>query len=192
MLANDLQDACGRILSSDNGVALTWRVDRYPVVGSTWEALGRACDALGPRCKGRHVAALTRWRIDWRHMIARTEHGAFVPAGVQTTIDVTLTLPAWRSPSYAQPTLLQRWNHYLRRLEAHEVGHVEIVASGGRGLQTLLEATPPHPTEAALRVATARRARSALRALRMRDDDFDRRTEGGWRRAALPETVRAS
>lgn len=170
-----------RALSSSAGVSIACRVRRYVVVGSSWERIGRAIEALGPRVRGRAQAAATRWEIGWRHGVDVTAAGRFAASDVAATLSIDVVLPDWRTSGEAPRSLVARWDEYIQRLERHERHHAEIAADGVRKLKSALEATPPKVTEPALRLEVAARAHDALRAIARRDAEFDSATAHGTR-----------
>ena len=98
-------------------------IDRYEIRGGTARELRDEMKRLGPRRGGRRFYGYTIWKVTWKRFFAMGG-GEWMISSIDVYVDVTTILPYWNhSEIDADPVLVERWDRFLRALEAHENDH---------------------------------------------------------------------
>jgi predicted secreted Zn-dependent protease len=147
------------------------QVNYYDVQGSDFRSLLAALNALD------EFHGHADWKLAYTYR-SRTGAGGCSVESVDTTLELSMTLPRW-TPTAATPgDLSSRWERYLEALRTHEEGHLEH----GRSFETALKAAFAGMSAlncAALDAAARSRYGQMLEQYRARDVEYDRRTGHG-------------
>jgi predicted secreted Zn-dependent protease len=153
------------------------RVRYYPVAGEDVTALRRALRTEGPKdAAGRPRAARTDWSLAYRYALRPAPQQCRV-ARLETSLDVTITLPSLREP--VPEPVQSRWDAFASALAAHEDGHRRIALACRDALESRLAAVAPAGDCEALREALESTGREAVAECRARDAGFDEDTGHG-------------
>jgi predicted secreted Zn-dependent protease len=117
----------------------------YEIVGATVSELRGQMHRLGPMNKwGRHCDAYTDWYVSWAFRRSQSGDGCR-STDVKLKLDVKQTLPKWKIPSAPDEGLVDRWNAFIKALQAHEDGHKEF---GLRAASEILQKISALPVSA--------------------------------------------
>jgi predicted secreted Zn-dependent protease len=105
----------------------------YAVAGDSAEALRRSLDAA----QGGFDAE-TEWSMTWTFRYRRGPASCELDAA-NVDLAIVVRLPRSDDEAAFAPDLRQRWDDYVRALEAHEMGHAEREAAVARAYAAALE-----------------------------------------------------
>jgi predicted secreted Zn-dependent protease len=161
------------------GLEVVDRTLHYLVTGSTARALNAQVRALGPlSTTGRRVWGLTHWEVRARYNAVPLTDGCRIEHP-RARIEVTTTLPEWRSTGGADRHLRKQWRALLNHLIAHEQTHRDHGLQAATRAAAELRELPVLPDCGAL----AREVQSILRRVvgdsRRLSLAYDRETDFG-------------
>jgi predicted secreted Zn-dependent protease len=152
------------------GVAVDIETERYTLIGSQRPHLREGLARRGPERQGRRFTAYTDWEVHW----------SAGPESVEVRLLARVTVPTWRPPKSAPEQLVREWREFLKAVDSHERGHLELGARASARIHRLLS------TMVAERRADAPRAHGAVRveldATRRLETQYDFETDHGARR----------
>jgi predicted secreted Zn-dependent protease len=95
---------------------------------------------------------------------------------ISVTADATLWIPRWVNEREAPAGVRDIVNAFLRRVEAHERGHVDIHVEAGQEIVGSLRAIAPARSCQQLRAEAEMRVEAIMHRSRARQLDYDVRT----------------
>ena len=142
----------------------------YKVRGDTPEQVRQQMNELGPIDFSGYVSdAAVYWRIKWYWPGYGTPTGDVSKATV--TMRVMAVLPQWDIPHSVPQTVVNKWNHFLAGLAAHESQHVALVAAGRDEIETAIRTANSTNAET---IAT-----QIIQKVNRQDRDLDSRSKHG-------------
>ncbi len=103
----------------------------YEINGATVDELRSQMQKLGPVDQsGRHYNGYTDWHVRWSHNCQSLDD-TYGIGSIEVKVEVKLTLPKWEASSDVAGELVNKWDVYLRALQAHEDGHKDIAIEAG-------------------------------------------------------------
>jgi|GEM_PF-843088 len=110
----------------------------YDIAGDTFMDVRREIYYRSPRRKAKSVAvAWCRWEISWVIHTLQDETLCRVNA-IDTTIDVTITMPRWVNYAAAGSGMKEAWNTYYTSVLEHEEIHGNNGIAAARDIQRRL------------------------------------------------------
>jgi predicted secreted Zn-dependent protease len=153
------------------------------VSGATEAELRRSVDRNRPKStEGRYGDGWTHWNVAWRYDWSRSQDACRLTR-VSTTLTIRTTLPRWSAPE-RRPTIVARWNRYLRALLEHEDGHARNGRDALRAVGERLRSLPPEPDCARLQAAVDAAAQEVIAEHGARDRSYDLLTTYGTTQGA--------
>lgn len=107
-------------------------------------------------------------------------------AGLELSVDIRTTLPAWEESPRAGVGVRQQWLVALSQLTRHEDGHRRNAVEAAHELHATLVALPPVDDCIRMQANVDTQVRRATWRLRTRDRLYDERTQGGLREDDVP------
>ena len=114
------------------GVSGHTTITYYDVEGRTYQEVRADMRRQGPRIDGRTFFAEARSPMRWNWSIDRSGSTFCVLRNVTVSVNAQITLPRWKAPPDAEPSLVVEWRRFISALEKHEAGHKDISAKAGR------------------------------------------------------------
>lgn len=103
--------------------AVTAQTEYYDIQGSTAQELRARMDRLGVRDSNGDVwDAYAKWHVKWRFWWTNTGQSCRITR-VETTVEITYTLPRWVGRSVGSSELQDQWDRFITALRLHEEGH---------------------------------------------------------------------
>lgn len=158
----------------------------YPISGTTAMDLRAEMLRYGPHGElaERPYDGYTHWHVRWSYNYATTNEGCTV-TGVESSVDVTFTLPWWNVPAEASGSVVAAWNQYVGALQLHENGHMAHGVAAATEITRTLNQFPAYPSCTALREAISRTTRQIVQHYNQRDIDYDLSTQHGLTQGAM-------
>jgi predicted secreted Zn-dependent protease len=122
---------------------VTERTEYYEVEGVCEKDL--RCDLGKKGCKwddGKVYDSETSWSWKWdcgRDAI----HPDCSPDAVTVTVEIVFKYPKWVPIAAAPPSLVKKWDEYLKNLKVHENGHRDMAVAAATGFSRAVAALPP-------------------------------------------------
>lgn len=101
-----------------------------------------------------------------------------------TDLNLTMTLPKWRSKRQATRLLIEQWDRYFDNLLFHEQGHTRIGREATIEVLTRVEGISPKRTCDEMQTAVEELAQQVIRDYVAKDMDYDKETEHGLTQGA--------
>ncbi len=164
---------------------VTEKYEYYEVQGVNESQL--RCDMNHNSCKwddGKKYDSVTSWRVKWDYDHDRTPQSC-AAASFKATVEVVFRYPKWVHEDGVSPSLVDKWNNYMKNLTVHENGHrdmaVEAVAELTRAVTELSAA--PNCSDLDREV----RALCRLKMKKLNEDEkaYDVRTKHGLTQGAI-------
>ncbi len=150
----------------------------YDVRGSTAAEVRNKLNALGHKSTdGKTFDGLTESQISWRFTRRSTGYGCAMDS-VNTTVNVTFTMPQWVDRYSAPQDVRLQWDAYYEALRRHEEGHKEIAVQGAREIEQALLTMSARDC-AQLDAQANAKGHQILELVRARQRQYDARTEHG-------------
>jgi predicted secreted Zn-dependent protease len=154
-------------------------IDRYEVRGRTAKELKDGMKRLGPRRGGRRFFGYTNWKVTWKTFFA-TRGEEWAISSFDVYVDVTTILPYWNHSEFgADPELVERWDQFLRALEAHEKDHRRLGLEAASAVERRLWGLRGENTLDDLEAAIHAAAVEAIDGYRETERRFDENTRHG-------------
>jgi predicted secreted Zn-dependent protease len=147
----------------------------YDIRGTTTEALRREIAAKGPEGRWWGTASTS---FSFRITTRTTANGCAVDT-VRAAADSTVRLPRWANRAEAPAQVQDQWDGYLRSLELHERGHVQISLDAAKDLERTLREIPEQPSCSLVEAEAKRRSSAVNSRLRDRQVGYDAETDHG-------------
>ncbi len=125
----------------------------------------------------------TDWHIEWRPCYQPVGAGCRI-GGIDSTVNVTYTLPQWADRSAAPQRLRERWDNYIAGLTAHEKGHGEIAVRVALLIERELVGLADFHSCNVVGEASARIVEEVMQRGEALQRDYDRTTAHGSRQGA--------
>ena len=156
----------------------------YDISGDTADALLREMKTKAPPTESGacEFFAYTRWNARWRYSLGAAG-GACRIRETDVSVDVTFTMPRWRSRSGASERLIDYWDEFERNLWLHEAGHRDIGVNVAQEIENALKSVGARKRCDAL-ADEANAIASSLIDENDADADYDRRTRHGRKQGA--------
>lgn len=120
------------------------RIDYYTVSGTTARELREALRRLGPNNGGTdHASARAYYTYRWEASTAGPK-----PCNATLSITTSIRFPRHANPAAMSPALRAEWTRFLRELEHHEVGHIELAYAAIPKIKAAIESGPCSGAEA--------------------------------------------
>ena len=175
-------------LLANGGSTFVWTTNYYVVTGSNMREIMVSMDQVRPPKITAPMMACTEWRMWWRFAVVPSTGGCRC-ASFSTRLVLTNTLPRWTPPTNATPQLKAAWQRMFWNLARHEGGHSEIALAALAEAHRRVKELPDDPDCDGLRAKVNAMIRGVMEDYHRLDDDYDRRTQHGWRQGvALPYT----
>ncbi|MBN2134902.1 MAG: DUF922 domain-containing Zn-dependent protease [Acidobacteria bacterium] len=152
----------------------------YTVDGDTEQELRDSLNRNGiPAGPGRSYDGYTRWYIKWNWKTDTNQNGQCYISGVDTSLDITYTLPQWKYGRGDEASLVVKWEQYIEALTLHEEGHGEHGINCEREIKEALQNLPPEDSCNSLNQKANMAAREVLHKWQRADKDYDAETGHG-------------
>ena len=166
--------------------SLTVATNHYLVSGSTLREIRQSIDRLRPGGKTNGHDALTAWKIGWNVQVSPVA-GQYRVTSFTTTTSVTMTMPSWRAPTNAAPSVMQRWMPYYSALQKHEAAHATNGMMAAVELRKRVAEIGADSSHIQLQQRVQAVADAVIAEFKQRDKDFDQKTDHGRKDgASLP------
>ncbi len=154
-------------------------VTYYDISGSTAQALREALNVSGPvGTDGKRYDGHTKWDIRWRFNF-HTPKDVCEVSNIETTVEVTTTLPRWSDWPHASPHLVEQWEDYTRALTTHERGHMNIAIRTAETIRSRVKDLRDSPSCSELQLAIDRATNAVLNEAREEEIQYDKMTGHG-------------
>jgi predicted secreted Zn-dependent protease len=160
--------------------------DYYPLNGSTAKELQAEMLQHGPllELEERHYDAYTHWHVRWSYDYTRTGEGCAI-TDVESSVDVTFTLPWWNVPAEASGSVVAAWNQFLGALQLHENVHMSHGVAAATEIMQTLNQFPVYGSCQALQAAVSSTTQDIIQYYNQQDIDYDRWTQHGLTQGAV-------
>jgi predicted secreted Zn-dependent protease len=160
--------------------------DYYPINGVTAMDLRAEMQQHGPHGElaDRQYDGYTHWHVRWSYDYATTNEGCAV-TGIESSVDVTFTLPWWNVPAEASGSVVAAWNQYLGALQLHENGHMAHGVAAATEITRTLNQFPAYATCPELREAISATTRQIVQHYNQQDINYDLSTQHGLTQGAM-------
>jgi len=166
-----------------SGVRRDVRIETYDVSGDSARQLRADLNHRRPSTGAGRFDAVTQWQVDWQ-LSVQAERGGCRITDPLVDLKIVMKLPRL-APARAVPAELERhWQRYVRALREHEDGHAAIGEAAAREVAGQLLRQPTAANCQAARRAADKAAQAVIAEHRLKDPDYDRRTEHGARQGA--------
>lgn len=151
----------------------------YEISGSTENELRHQMDRFGPADE-RQVQhdAYTDWYVDWSYP-TREINGNCATGSITVTVTITHTFPKWDIPPDVSQELVEKWDEYLKDLQAHEAGHKQISLDASHEILQRLNNLSVYPSCAELERVADTTGQNILDEFRQKEVDYDQTTMHG-------------
>ncbi len=160
-------------------------VDRreYVVRGASAQEIRRSMLSSGPRdSTGAPRFAVTEWTVEWNW--AQPKRGRIDADTITLSCSATMLLPRYEPENGAAPELTDLWMNFAKRLERHELNHLEHVRRIAPEIRERIRRAARKSDSVSPALAN-RIAHRVIREMRALDEAYDShtdhgRTEGVW------------
>lgn len=154
-------------------------IEYYDVRGGNVRELREAMHRHGPTGEdGRRFHGYTKWHVRWNFRY-RPRGASCAVTSVETSLDVTMTLPRWTRPDGAPAELEREWERYSAALRAHEDGHADLGAAAAGEIQRRLSEMSGTSGCQALAEEMNRTGRAIIEEAKARELEYDATTGHG-------------
>jgi predicted secreted Zn-dependent protease len=161
-----------------------WTTNFYQITGATLPELRQSIRQTRPWKDRNHFDGWTEWKIEWRFNIVQAE-GGWRCNSFTTTTTLKTTLPQWRPPSDASPTVKHLWLRYITALGQHEAGHAQLALAAAAEQHRRVKEIGIEPDAATLKKKINDLARSIVDDCQRKNEEYDRRTQHGVSQGAF-------
>jgi predicted secreted Zn-dependent protease len=174
----------GALCAADS---LVVRTNYYSVSGDNLRAIREDMARQHPWKEEQD--GFTRWKVNWSFTSRDSGSGCSIQS-IQTTTDITITLPRWNGSSQVDESVKAGWSVYISALAAHEDGHkrIALAAAGEVRKRILRNRTAADCTE--LEMIVNREAKKVIDQFVEREKAYDERTEHGRKQPAAVQKAR--
>jgi predicted secreted Zn-dependent protease len=166
--------------------SLTITTNHYLVTGSTLREIRQSINRLRPGGEKATADAVTDWNIRWQTRVSSAD-GEFRVTSLTTTTTIAITMPSWRAPTNAAPSVMQKWVSYYSALQKHELNHAQSGMRAAEELRKRVGEIGPDADPNRLQQRVQALADAVIEEFKKRDKDFDRETNHGRKDgASLP------
>lgn len=160
--------------------------DYYPINGETAMDLREEMMQYGPHSEleERQYDGYTHWHVRWSYDYA-TLNGGCTITEVESSVDVTFTMPWWNVPTEASGSVVAAWNQYLGALQLHENGHMAHGVAAATEITRTLNQFPAYSSCAELREAVSAVTRQIVQYYNQQDVEYDASTQHGLTQGAM-------
>ncbi|MDO9288579.1 MAG: DUF922 domain-containing protein [Thermodesulfovibrionales bacterium] len=174
----------------------------YPVTGRNLQEVVASADRNGPfdSKESRTYPAQTRWRLGWSYDFdysfqreGEYIHVALNMFDIKLNSDITVILPMISEGTELDPHDLELWGKYVKGLLEHENDHVRITTDplywdeARKTISGVKELTLPYDGHSdmdsvikdTVKAETGKMGHNLMKAIKMRNDEYDRVTEHG-------------
>ena len=127
---------------------------------------------------------MTDWRIAWKFKFEPSNGGCRC-SSFTTKTTITTTLPSWRAPTNAPPTLTKTWSRYFTALARHEAGHAQFALDAVAEQHERINELGEEPDCASLKKKINALAGQIADDYRQRDKEYDQNTGHGAKQGAV-------
>ena len=157
----------------------------YVITGNSEKDLQQAMRENGVRLKDGNVYdSFTRWDLQWDYDYDRSFRNCSANA-FAVTAQVTIRYPKWAKSDDAPPSLVAKWEAYLRNLILHESVHRDMVLKAAADLSPAVANLAPADTCDALDRNIQTLVRMRMQRLREDGAVYDRATGHGLTQGAV-------
>lgn len=164
--------------------AVVWTTNFYSITGATLREIRGSLETARPKHLQGRVDGQTDWRIEWHFATQSTPTGCRC-SGFSTRTVITVTLPRWRAPTNAVPSVLQEWSRYSGALGRHEAGHAQIALAGAAEMLRRTKDAGEAADCEGLKTRLQSLAHQVVEVYRKRDADYDEQTQHGATQGAV-------
>lgn len=136
--------------------------------------------------QGKSYRGYTKWFVKWQYRWWKTNKDCKITT-VNTTLDVTYTLPKIPSNHPADAEARQVFQRYFNALFKHEENHKNSGLFAARTIEKSLLNLGTFPNCPSLKVAAESKAQQIIQQYRQRDIDYDRQTDHGRKEGIMIE-----
>jgi predicted secreted Zn-dependent protease len=158
----------------------------YPIRGVTAMELRTEMMRYGPYSDldERKYDGYTHWHVRWSYDYAMMNEGCAI-TGIESSVDVTFTMPWWNVPAEASGSVVAAWNQYLGALQLHENGHMAHGVAAATEITRTLNQFPAYFSCTELREAVSLVTRQIVQHYNQKDIDYDASTQHGLTQGAM-------
>ena len=157
----------------------------YSVAGDSVEDLWADVLTKTPvEHNGKKYAAFTRWQVNW-HFRWQHDGSSCDITSVETSLDVTYTLPRLEHAARTPASVVERWEAYYAALFDHEQGHKDLGAQAAMQIENDILRLGPRTTCAELESDANAIAKKVVEAYSRIEKEYDRSTNHGLNTGAV-------
>lgn len=120
------------------GIVGSTDVTYYDIHGRTAAELATQMRTVAPQAPGGFTDAHSLYRWNWH---SRNDGGGRCDlTSVQVTMVTQMMMPRWTPPADTAPGVTAQWQAFITAVNAHQVGHKDISATGARAILERLKA----------------------------------------------------
>ena len=163
--------------------SIVWTTNYYSVTGANLREIRQSITAARPWKDS--FDGDTRWTVKWNFKLSETANGCAC-ACASTATKIVTTLPRWKPAPETAPEAKEQWAQYLTSLTQHEAGHARFALAAAAEVGKSISATGPQRDCDALQRSIDQRANRVVDDYRVREQEYDRRTEHGTKPPNAP------
>lgn len=133
---------------------------------------------------GKKYQSLTIWHVTWDYDYDRTPQ-ACVADSFRAKVEIIFRYPRWVRSDAAAPSLVEKWDEYMRHLTVHENGHRDMAVAAAAELSRAVAALPPATTCAELDRRVRALCRVRMQKLSEDERGYDETTGHGKTQGAV-------
>lgn len=150
----------------------------YSVFYKPGQSLSKALSLSTPirGDSGNKFRGNMRWNIKWKFETAMNESGQCYIVNNHTDLTLVMTIPGIITSDKKVKT---RFDHYLKRLKVHEMGHADIARIGAEQIDKGILALPPMQSCQRLSKAADTLGNRTLSLVSQKSEQYDKATQYG-------------
>jgi predicted secreted Zn-dependent protease len=157
----------------------------YAVSGMTADDIRASLTRNSPvTYKGKKHDARTDWQVSWNYYWHETPRDCKLTR-VNTSLEVSYTLPRLTTVAKLEEPLKSRWNNYYEALLQHEQGHQNFGLESAREIETTLHALGPRKDCETLQNDANSVGHRILQKYAALEKSYDRETNHGIKNGAV-------
>ena len=133
---------------------------------------------------GKKHDARTDWQVSWNYYWRET-HRECKLTRINTSLEVTYTLPRLTTHAKLEEPLKSRWDNYYEALLKHEQGHQDFGFKSAREIQTTLQGLKPRKDCETLQKDANAAGHRILKKYAALEKNYDKETNHGMKNGAV-------
>lgn len=158
---------------------ITEKYEYYEIRGGCEQELhGQLCRKGFSWDDGQKYDSATNWEVKWDYDYDRTDQACGADS-FKVRVDIVIHYPRWDRADDAPPSLMDKWDSYMKNLRHHENGHRDMVVEAANALTRSVASLPPASSCAELDRRVHALCRSRMQKLDLDQKEYDTATEHG-------------